>query len=327
LHYLWDFFGRPSVLVALTDRSDNLTIDWEKFLTDQKAISFSKEPYYTFVTVLNRIWLFDDPTDSGSIEQSKDVIELDPHEFNWQRTNFIDTPDKTVLQINSEGKFMFTLKAFSSKDHGEVYPHLLHTANATQMDYVFKNISTPYKNPRLGMEFVLVASEKRNGNFTVNMRKSLDDEHTPGIFEVVEIMSPISEAIGRGGYLQYRKVSYTHPERDVSSSTTTKEGVPITVTNHRTDLIGSLAYSFFGDGVISDLVQKLNITIGEKGDEFYSKTNYTTFTLLAGYGKVPTDVLSAFVIVIAAVGLGLPILLIIFGACYVCVKRQRNRSS
>lgn len=42
---------------------------------------------------------------------------------------------------------------------------------------------------RIAAEFVMIAGESPTHNFTINKRKTVDDEHTPGTFTLVDIMS------------------------------------------------------------------------------------------------------------------------------------------
>lgn len=57
LHYVWDFTGKPSVLIALTSPNTNLTIDWRNFMDDKQddSIHFSNVPIYTSTVVMNRV--------------------------------------------------------------------------------------------------------------------------------------------------------------------------------------------------------------------------------------------------------------------------------
>lgn len=75
--------------------------------------------------------------------------------------------------------------------------------NATQVDIVMENIEFDGKKfpfPRMGVEVMLVSQEPAldRQSFDVFKRKSLDDEHTPGIFELNEIASPESYKASRG---------------------------------------------------------------------------------------------------------------------------------
>lgn len=47
------------------------------------------------------------------------------------------------------------------------------------------------KKPRVAAEFVLIANESTTKiPFKVSERKTIDDEHTPGIFKLMDIISP-----------------------------------------------------------------------------------------------------------------------------------------
>lgn len=79
---------------------------------------------------------------------------------------------------------------------------MVHSENGTQIDLVLNRLNTvgTFSAARLGIEIVLVATEKENPpknstpllKFDVRLRKSLDDEHTPGVFNIINICSPFS---------------------------------------------------------------------------------------------------------------------------------------
>ena len=47
-------------------------------------------------------------------------------------------------------------------------------------------------------------------------------------------------------------------------------------------------------------------------------------TATVGYGSAPAEAISTLVIIIIAAGLGLPVILILIGSIYVCVKKSRG---
>lgn len=82
-----------------------------------------------------------------------------------------------------------------------------------------------------------------------------------------------------GSYIQYRPVSYTHPARDVSTSTELQITKPTNLDNPTEQLNGSLAWSYYGNRLYEKelLVQGFNVSFGMSDDGFYTKTNYTTW--------------------------------------------------
>lgn len=197
-----------------------------------------------------------------------------------------------------------------------------------QIDLVARNLTTNFTSPRVAVEFFIVSSEKRDeGSFKFHKRRNLDDEFTPGIFDVFDIVSPRSNNDSRGAFFQFRPVSYTTKYRTVSGSTELHQGAIVDLIKENSDIEGkfnfSLPFAFFGYDIKQKVAQGLNITFGLTGDGFYSRTNYTSFSMLMGIGGSPIESLSSFVITFAAIGLGVPLLVLIFGGVYVAIKRYR----
>lgn len=56
IHQVWDFTGKPSVLVARTAPHVNLTIDWRHFMDNRPdSVRFDGRPMYTTCLVLDRV--------------------------------------------------------------------------------------------------------------------------------------------------------------------------------------------------------------------------------------------------------------------------------
>lgn len=330
IHYVWDFTGKPTILVALTDKKATLDIDWNDFFGGKpESVRFSKPPVYTFMTIINRIFQFDDPQDTGTFTNASAAFVYDPHAFAWNRTLLWASERDVMVAINANNDFLFKLNAFSMRDHGLDFPHLLHSSNSTQVDIVFNNVSSKFDRPRFALELLFVVSEQAvvGTDFEVTKRKSLDDEHTPGIFEIIDVLSPGAFKFSAGGFIEYRPVSYTHPERDVSTSTETHQSEPVAIDSPANALNSTLAYAIYGQELDRLLVQGMNISFGFSGDGFYTKTNYTTMTFQVGVGMPPVEQLSAFVLIVAGIGIGVPLAMLVFGGLYVCVRKMRARGA
>lgn len=186
--------------------------------------------------------------------------------------------------------------------------------------------SYKFSSPRFAIQMHLVSSENQEaGNFTIINRRNLDDEFTPGIFEVIDIVSPSSKISGDGAFIQYRPVCYVNAFRSVSDSTEFKQS---TLTKSGIEEFkDSLPFLYFGFSLEAHIAQGFNISFGVSGDGFYSKNKYISFSLLSGFGKPPVESLSAFVIGFATIGLGVPLIVMIAGGVYVTVKRLRSDSN
>lgn len=58
------------------------------------------------------------------------------------------------------------------------------------------------------MELLLVSTENKLGKYALNRKKNMDDEYTPGIFDVVEILSPYSSQNSSGAFFQVNHLKY-----------------------------------------------------------------------------------------------------------------------
>uniref|UniRef100_A0A0C9RFA9 NCUG1_1 protein n=1 Tax=Fopius arisanus TaxID=64838 RepID=A0A0C9RFA9_9HYME len=342
LHYLWDFVQRPGILLAVTANSVKLNISWDDYLINQpKSISFTQEPVYTFGVSIEKVLEFDDANDNGHVDTVPDekVNILRPENFVWSRKSEQGNENFVELHMNGEnyydpmknisrrGNIRVVLNGFCSLEHSDVMPHMLHSENSTQVDFIIENLepNKTFTRSRFGMELLIVSQESPQVPMSIDFKKSLDDEHTPGIFEVVELRTPwklINKGIEEAeAYLQWRPVSYTTSDRDVTSST---DVIHYQLRNCSNIDKKSILYAYYGGHRADLLMEKINITIGSSGDGFYTKTNYSTWTFIVGYGTPPDEQFSYLVIMILSIGVGLPVLIMSVAAFYACVRRLRT---
>ncbi|KPJ04486.1 Lysosomal protein NCU-G1 [Papilio xuthus] len=211
------------------------------------------------------------------------------------------------------------------KDYATELPHLIHTANSTLVDISLVNLTTSryYNSSRFALHLVLVSTDSATDTMHNVMRKSLDDEHTPGVFEIIEIKTPASLSSEAGGFVQFRPVGYTQRARNVGSST-----IAHVSDFNRTSLPDwstlKTFYRGFDEGNL--LVQDMVVCFGEPGDGFYKRYNYTAWSYTIGYGAPPIEGFSLFVIVIISVGLGVPVLLALSGVLYAVRRKYRHNA-
>jgi len=191
------------------------------------------------------------------------------------------------------------------------------TENSTQLDIVFDDVETRelFPNARLGAELVTVALEPKHP-FSLSVSHSLDDEYTPGVFKLIEIRS-------LQHFLQWRPVCYTSTVRDIGDST----GL---VYSAVTDMDISLLANNFLNWMLTDEEleslpgQGFNISFGTTGDGFYKASNYTAWTMMTGHGRPIQDQFSLMVMLVMAIGLGLPFTVLLIGGTVIAFKNYRN---
>ncbi|XP_067008190.1 glycosylated lysosomal membrane protein [Anabrus simplex] len=341
LHYLWDLSRKPSVLLALTPPGSRVEFNCTEFGMEN-ALRFDVPVKYSFAIVINKIWEYNDVNDTGTLdlENKSDnyVRELDPSNFSWKRVEYKNDSKSVILGIESllyhdnntykNGTLKIELSGFGYEDHSDLLPHLLHTANSTQVDLVIDGLTTEstFTSSRFAVEIVMISSDGTNSSMKINARKSLDDEHTPGVFTLVDVETPSSSSASAGGYLQWRPVAYISKNRDISNSTDTDIYGVSNVKNASSYLANSLlAHSFYDLDHQNLLMQSAVVSFGIKEDGFYKKTNYTSWTFTVGYGKPPDEDFSLLVILVISIGLGLPALLIIISGIIMFVRRISHK--
>ncbi|GLH13426.1 Glycosylated lysosomal membrane protein [Gryllus bimaculatus] len=298
LHYVWDLTKKPSLLLALTTHNATVSFNLDCIGNGKECnMIFSEKPLYRFGIVFNKMWEFNDVNDTGIFDQTNKsnsyVRVLNTEHFSWNRTVFDQDSRSVSIGVKSEqyvngntiknGTVKLLVKGFGYLDHSEMLPHLLHTPNTSQVDFVIDGLTTEpsFSNSRFALELVLLGSDQTASNIQIVERQSLDDEHAPGVFTLVDVETPDSAGSAKGGYLQWRPVAYISSVRDVANSTDATIYSPQNVTNPVEDLKGTLILSGFCSNdtgtetcLNATLVQATAVSFGLKEDGFYKKTKY-----------------------------------------------------
>ena len=115
---------------------------------------------------------------------------------------------------------------------------------------------------------------------SLDKMKTLDDEHTPGVFEMFRIRTP---AIGTSldqSYLEWKAICYTDYIRNIANSVDVHSYslTNQTMFNSTIEAVNaSILMLYYGERSFSDnqtqlLIQYANITFGTEKDGWYSKT-------------------------------------------------------
>lgn len=331
IHQVWDFTtGAPTIIYAISSHNSSMSIEWDR----QEPIKFAlNDSKYSFAASIDKIYEYNDLKDIGHIDPSSMQHEHSLRRMSWHRNSSVLTEKEASVVLVGHNKnnwdagyINIKLDFLPFNGYAVELPHLVHTSNSTLVDVGLVNLSTwrGFNSSRFALHFVLVSTDSETETMRYTMRKSLDDEHTPGVFEIIEIKTPESYKSDDGGFIQFRPVGYTEPLRGVSSSTNAHISNFTKVDMPNKSTLGV----FYRDVSDSDLlVQDMFISFGLPGDGFYKKHNYTAWSFTMGYGKPPIEGFSLFVIMIISVGLGVPVLLAVSGITYVLVRRYRQRNA
>ncbi|XP_038221314.1 glycosylated lysosomal membrane protein-like [Zerene cesonia] len=229
IHQIWDFTRHlPTMVMSVGSLNSSLNIKWDG--TEPKDFSWSEEPRYTFATVMDKLIEYDDLNDNGYISPQYPQKEYSCKRISWALKESILTEQEAMVHVvgtvhserhERDGFVHMKVDLLPFRDYAVELPHLIHTANSSLVDISLVNltVSKEYNASRFALHFVLVSTDDASDTMHYTMRKSLDDEHTPGVFEIIEIKTPSLFKNEEGGYLQFRPVGYTDVERNVASST------------------------------------------------------------------------------------------------------------
>jgi len=175
----------------------------------------------------------------------------------------------------------------NTEDYSTVLPYMMYNENSTQIDIAFNDVqlnttADEYPaHPRVAFKYIMVQDNgNRNeeaGKMKLDVTKTLDDEHSPGVFEVYSVKTP---AKGYDqSYIQWKPICYTAEVRDVIDSV----DVDAYSIQHASSVVhddnvqDSILWSYFGTEIDNVTLQAMNISFGTVGDGFYNKTKHISW--------------------------------------------------
>ncbi|XP_033121781.1 glycosylated lysosomal membrane protein A-like [Anneissia japonica] len=325
LHYIWSTIGGPTILLAVTDQNVNLKINWTRFLQDEdvsNSISFTVKPTYTMALVMSKLIEFNDTKNTANVSSpSNNVTHITQlNDIHWKIFN--DTIDykscsgtfQSVSEI-SNSSLSVKMRAYNETGRETSLPHLQYTDNTTQFKFALSNFPSHFKNPRYAVELLMVS----DGLVSKHVEKSIDDEYTPAIFSIINLIVPASSGSQYGSFSQWKPVSYSKSTPSLSNAQQCHE---TEVTSYNEILPSrSLLRAFFDISKVK--LSSLNVTFGTAKGDFYNSTNYISWTATIGYGDPPVESVSQLVIIIISAGLGVPVLICIGGGIYTCIRKWK----
>ncbi|MPC38475.1 Glycosylated lysosomal membrane protein [Portunus trituberculatus] len=354
LHHLWGAKEALSFLVVTGTGGPNISVDWDALHNGtNRSITFQSQPSSVFGFVIPSLILYNDPKDDGAFKGQNESLRVPVSDFTWsaevlpnsshhvavklQTTHFQDTP------LPNETRILMQVSAYGEDGRSSVLPHLLYTPNSAQLDLVLDHLmlnlteeANSWKKTRWGMDVVVFSSENKvegedgDQGLKFHTQKSLDDEHTPGVFNLDQLTNAGAWAEGEGGgYLQWRPVSYLSSDRDIAKATVPNLNTSLPALVNLTEpLRKSLAYAVMGDNLtLSGVAVTSVISFGQYKDGFYAAEKYTTWTVAIGEGVPPKETFSTLVVVVISLGVVLPAAMFLVGCVVLAVRRWRHHGS
>ncbi|XP_028282738.1 glycosylated lysosomal membrane protein isoform X2 [Parambassis ranga] len=326
LHFLFSSQGAPTLLLVHTNTSSStVKVSWPQFLARNTSGSLRVEPedsiLYSTAVLFSRLLEYDDVNDTAT-PTSNFFPPYELQNFSWSRFN-LSGPTALVCGADANftsGSLCLQLSVFESEGHGNLWPRLLHSANASQLRVWLDGVLPRADHSRFLLELQAVSGAAPLSR--VDVHQSIDDEFTPSIFKVSQWVSSENSSSDILGFVQWKPVAYRRPSPAVEDATPCRHSDPRAQSEKAVAARSGLITAFFSGGEAVGL----NVSFGLAGEPFYNSTKFLSWTALVGIGSPPVDSFSPLVLTIMAVCLGTPMILLLLGGVCVCLHKRRAAS-
>ncbi|XP_015672063.1 glycosylated lysosomal membrane protein [Protobothrops mucrosquamatus] len=333
LHYVWSTIGAPTVLLVYT-ASDNssLQVNWTQLLSSSPAGAIRVEPaesvLYSTAVVFPRLWEYNGTNTSDFSQIHTEQIYASYNLANLSWDSLEGRLNETALSANFQGRegtfgngsISFKVTAYEESSRDRPLPRLLHSANSSKVEFAIQGVPPRGNHSRFALEILAVEEGSRQKQ--LQSVRSIDDEYTPTIFEMVQLISdPLNHSLG-SSFLQWKMAAYSSktPNRE---NTVHCQYYPLQVVRN----LGTefrILHAYFGEDLErSCSLSGLNISFGSEDNEAYKEKRYLSWSALVGFGEPPREEFSPLVIGILAVALGTPAMLLIVGSLAVLTRKRK----
>ncbi|XP_026155254.1 glycosylated lysosomal membrane protein [Mastacembelus armatus] len=322
LHFLFCSLGAPTLLLVHTSSSNStVTVDWLQFLARNTSGTLKVEPessiLYSTAVVFSRLWEYNDVNDTAH-PTSELFPPYELQNFTWSHLNLSGSSALLcgVAATFVNGTLCFQLSVFASEGRGQSLPHLLHSANSSQLSWWLDGVLPQATRSRFLLELQAVGGAYPLSR--VDVHRSIDDEFTPSIFKVSQWVSSMNGSSEVLGFVQWKPVAYRQSNPALENATPCRHTEPQRQSGEAVAAASGLIRAFYSEPQTFGL----NMSFGLAGDPFYNSTKFLGWTMLVGVGSPPVDSFSPMVLAIMAVGLGTPMILLLVGGLWVCIRKM-----
>ncbi|NWY64339.1 GLMPA protein, partial [Erithacus rubecula] len=250
LHYVWSSIGAPAVLLVATQSpSSDLRVNWSQLLSPSPAGAIWIEPpdsvVYSTAVVFTKVLLL---WDSWGCRPLNVLLSLDP------------CPSQ--------------ITAFETSGRAGPLPSLLHTADSSQLEFILAGVTPRGNSSRFVLEMATV--EEAGAVRRLHSQRSIDDEYTPTIFEVLSLLAEPQNSSSTLGFLQWKATAYG------SRSPRREDGIQCRAQElHEANWtlpMSTLVQAYFGHSLGSSCtISALNVTFGGEEGEVYREKRYLSW--------------------------------------------------
>ncbi|XP_054159842.1 glycosylated lysosomal membrane protein A-like [Oppia nitens] len=349
IHYLWSSVSSlsPTLLIFKTTHNTTVGINWDSFLDKNKFkpfLNINSEPLFGLGFQFNRLFFFNDISQSGHYIEGDPIAEINWNQFNWsQVVTPKDVKDSmSVISANADnckifnGTVSFNLRVRSSDGRNDELPQLTYTESSVSLDLNVidvdlknhKNFTGDKYFPRLMASISVVTLNGTKSATKLSKTTTIDDEYTPGVFDRIHLDLDSTkdrklDQNERQGFIQWKPIAYNNDEK-IIANTLDVIASDVQKGNNNSKIDNRLIETFVYNKDFS--LFEFNLTFGANDDtSYYDKSKYNSYSLVIGLGSAPEESLSLLVQMIILVGFGLPVLVMIGSSAYLIYRRIKKR--
>lgn len=217
--------------------------------------------------------------------------------------------------------FCAQVEVRDSDGHDSQLPHLFYTSESSQLQLSLLDLSPQLgKTSQFAFELTVLDDQSRNHSLDLRKQTTFDDEYTPGVFTTVAVVH--KEPGASSQYLHWKPVCYRDPQRTVTLSVDATESNFI---QNATWWSFNVATAWLAHRAPNVASSAITMAFGSEGDNWYQEYSYATWAMSAGFGESPQERVSATVVSVTSVGLGIPAIIALGTIIYVSVHKPEPK--
>lgn len=344
LHYFWSVLGAPAALSIQTPVDSQLTsISWEalrKRNLTEATFKFSGPVLSSSAVVISKLWEYNDPNNKAKMNTTvkNGTHNIDESSLLWRSiegcvgngssmvsATFVangtnSTRDKGFFSRN--GTIHFTLEIQDSIGHDTQLPHLIYTSSSSQIQLSLLNLLPQLgKTSQFAFELTVLDDASHNGSYHISNDTTFDDEYTPGVFTNVAVFDA-EENSKSTFYLHWKPVCYRDAGRTVTLSV---DAAIYNSTGAASWWTFNVATAWLVHRAPQVASSAVSVAFGSEGDGWYQENNYAAWAMSAGFGELPQEHVSATVLSVTSVGLGIPAIVALGTVIYVSLHKPEPK--
>jgi len=336
MHYLFTSINRPTIVIKHTTVKTTVMFNDDSICNQTGGEAFTFDPNGNVDisgVIISKVFPYNDKPDLVSLQglSPSEIFSDIAHDFKWQFQPKKKDDDfkfmfKGTSKKHENASLDFSVDVQLKTENVHEPPRNPVHANLTEFRFDMLKLPANFSaHPRYAIEVLFFGTGKKSGAARYSTIQYIDDEFTPGNFQIWSINFPLIND-KKDLFTSWKPVAYNSKDRGRESLALAKNYNM----KGQLGLSGSLEEVGGKDSVwsvVSDVKDVqffgMNITFGLAKDGCYNNNPYMSWTGMVGYDKTPEDSISSLVIIVISVGIGAPAVFILVGVLVLLIRKVK----